>query len=47
MLARIDTLCLDKTGTDYDGTMTVRSILEYGNIKKPNKKNNPSDDGNI
>ena len=31
MLARVDTLCLDKTGTITDGTMTVRSIIEYKN----------------
>ena len=31
MLARVDTLCLDKTGTITDGTMTVRGILEYSN----------------
>lgn len=29
MLARVDTLCLDKTGTITDGTMTVKSIIEY------------------
>ncbi len=28
MLARIDTLCLDKTGTITDGTMSVKSIIE-------------------
>lgn len=38
MLARIDTLCLDKTGTITDGTMTVRSILEYGNDQKTQAK---------
>lgn len=29
MLARVDTLCLDKTGTITDGTMTVKSIIEF------------------
>lgn len=38
MLARVDTLCLDKTGTITDGTMTVRSILEYGNDPKTQAK---------
>src|SRR5690606_18286330 len=32
MLARIDTLCLDKTGTITDGTMTVKSVIEYESI---------------
>ena len=31
MLARVDTLCLDKTGTITDGTMTVKSVIEYKN----------------
>ena len=31
MLARVDVLCLDKTGTITDGTMTVRSMIEYPN----------------
>lgn len=31
MLARIDVLALDKTGTITDGTMTVNSIIEYQN----------------
>lgn len=31
MLARIDVLCLDKTGTITDGTMTVHSVIEYEN----------------
>lgn len=31
MLARVDTLCLDKTGTITDGTMTVKAIIEYKN----------------
>jgi cation-transporting ATPase E len=31
MLARIDTLCLDKTGTITDGTMTVKSVIEFEN----------------
>jgi cation-transporting P-type ATPase E len=29
MLARVDTLCLDKTGTITDGTMSVKNIIEY------------------
>ncbi|VEU80184.1 HAD-IC family P-type ATPase [Haploplasma axanthum] len=31
MLARIDVLCLDKTGTITDGTMSVHSVIEYKN----------------
>lgn len=31
MLARVDTLCLDKTGTITDGTMNVKSVIEYKN----------------
>lgn len=31
MLARVDTLCLDKTGTITDGTMKVKDVLEYEN----------------
>lgn len=31
MLARIDVLCLDKTGTITDGSMTVHSTIEYEN----------------
>jgi len=30
-LARVDTLCLDKTGTITDGTMTVKDVIEYEN----------------
>ena len=29
MLARVDVLCLDKTGTITDGTMKVKDIIEY------------------
>ncbi|MDY0277222.1 MAG: HAD-IC family P-type ATPase [Acholeplasma sp.] len=31
MLARVDVLCLDKTGTITDGTMSVHSVIEYKN----------------
>ncbi len=30
-LARVDVLCLDKTGTITDGTMTVQGLVEYKN----------------
>ena len=33
MLARTDTLCLDKTGTITDGSMTVKSIVELDTIQ--------------
>jgi cation-transporting ATPase E len=38
-LARVDTLCLDKTGTITDGTMTVRSIIEYKTSTKVTLRN--------
>lgn len=38
-LARVDTLCLDKTGTITDGTMTVRSIIEFKANTKVTLKN--------
>lgn len=31
MLARVDVLCLDKTGTITDGSMAVKSVIEYPN----------------
>ncbi|HHW79272.1 MAG TPA: HAD-IC family P-type ATPase [Acholeplasmataceae bacterium] len=31
MLARVDVLCLDKTGTITDGSMSVHSIIEFKN----------------
>jgi len=39
MLARVDTLCLDKTGTITDGTMTVKSIIEYSSVQGLTLKN--------
>ena len=39
MLARVDTLCLDKTGTITDGTMTVKSVVEYKNETRLTLKN--------
>ena len=39
MLARVDTLCLDKTGTITDGTMSVKSIIEYKHDSKITLKN--------
>lgn len=32
MLARVNVLCLDKTGTITDGTMSVRDVIEYGSV---------------
>ncbi len=32
MLARVSTLCLDKTGTITDGTMSVQNVVEYNSI---------------
>lgn len=34
MLARVDTLCLDKTGTITDGTMAVKGIIEINTNPK-------------
>ena len=31
MLARVDVVCLDKTGTITDGTMTLRNVVDYPN----------------
>ncbi len=33
MLARVDVLCLDKTGTITDGSMSVKNVVEYDIIK--------------
>lgn len=39
MLARVDCLCLDKTGTITDGTMTVKNVIEYNGIAGLSTKN--------
>lgn len=33
MLARVDVLCLDKTGTITDGSMSVKNVIDYDIIK--------------
>ena len=38
MLARINVLCLDKTGTITDGTMKVKNVVEYKNFGGINTK---------
>ena len=32
MLARVNCICLDKTGTITDGTMSVKNVIEYNSI---------------
>jgi len=32
MLARVDCICLDKTGTITDGTMSVKNVIDYNTI---------------
>ena len=39
MLARVDVLCLDKTGTITDGSMSVKTVIEYPNSTGLNVKN--------
>ena len=39
MLARVDVLCLDKTGTITDGTMYVKDVIEYPTKTGLNVKN--------
>ena len=39
MLARVDVLCLDKTGTITDGSMAVKSVIEYPNDSGVTVKN--------
>ena len=53
MLARVDVLCLDKTGTITDGTMYVKDVIEYNNKTGLNVKTiyqamqNVLDDDNV
>lgn len=53
MLARVDVLCLDKTGTITDGSMAVKNVIEYPNETGVTVKNaisamqNALNDGNI
>lgn len=53
MLARVDCLCLDKTGTITDGSMTVKNVIEYTSIPGLSVKNivsallNATNDGNM
>ena len=53
MLARVDVLCLDKTGTITDGTMYVKDVIEYNNKTGLNVKSiysamqNVLDDNNV
>ncbi len=39
MLARVDCLCLDKTGTITDGTMTVKNVIDYQGVAGLSTKN--------
>lgn len=39
MLARVNVLCLDKTGTITDGTMSVQNVVEYENVAGLSTKN--------
>lgn len=39
MLARVDCLCLDKTGTITDGTMSVKNVVEYQGLAGLSTKN--------
>ena len=32
MLARVNTICLDKTGTITDGTMSIKNVIEYNSV---------------
>ncbi len=39
MLARVNVLCLDKTGTITDGTMSVKNVIDYNSIGGMSTKN--------
>ncbi len=39
MLARINVLCLDKTGTITDGTMSVKNVIDYNSLYGMTSKN--------
>ena len=53
MLARVNCICLDKTGTITDGTMSVKNVIDYNTIHGLTTKNvisgmlNALDDNNL
>ncbi len=53
MLARVNCICLDKTGTITDGTMSVKNVIDYNTVYGLSTKNiisgilNASEDTNL
>ena len=53
MLARVNCICLDKTGTITDGTMSVKNVIDYNSVHSLTTKNiisgilNASEDTNL